>query len=106
MKEPVLTEQQKQRLEQRANDLRAVMATAEGRRFVWDLLGECGTFQLGWSPSAEIHLRAGMRSVGLSLLARVHVDCFNEYQAMEREARDAAELERLKNLTNNEQEES
>lgn len=106
MKQPQLTEKQKRRIEQQANDLRAVMSTPEGRRFVWDLLGECGTFQLGWSPSAEIHLRAGMRSVGLGLFARVHADCFNEYQAMEREAREAAELERLNDLTNNEQEES
>lgn len=103
-RETQLTEEQQRREEQRANDLRIVMSTPEGRRFVWDQLAECGTFHSGWSPSAEIHLRAGMRQIGLALFARVHRDCFNEYQAMEREARDKAERERLERETNNNEE--
>jgi len=85
-----LTEEQRLAMAEEAADLQAVMGTPAGRRFMWRLLARCGTFHSGWSPSAEIHLKAGMRQVGLQYLADVHEHCFDAYQAMEREAREAA----------------
>ena len=98
-----LTPEQREAARERIADLQSVMSTDAGRRFIWRLLGECGTFHTGWSPSAEIHLRAGMRSIGLAVYADVHAHCFEQYQAMEREARDA---EMIRSQSTNEDEES
>lgn len=72
--------------EQADNDLRAVMATASGRRFVWGLLAECGLYRLSYHPSALIHFNEGQRSIGLSLLGRVTGVCPDEYLLMQGEA--------------------
>lgn len=98
-----LTPEQEKAERERVADLREVMDSKAGRRFVWRLLGDCGTFHNGWSPSAEIHLKAGMRQIGLALFADVHAHCFEQYQAMEREAREAAMLQEQ---STNEDEES
>lgn len=95
-----LTAEQLEAAREEADDLRAVMDTPAGRRFIWRLLGRCGTFQSGWTPSAEIHLRAGMRQIGLQYFGEVHEHCFDAYQAMEREAREAALIARESTTTN------
>jgi hypothetical protein len=46
-----LTAEQLEAAREEADDLRAVMDTPAGRRFIWRLLGRCGTFQSGWTPS-------------------------------------------------------
>lgn len=101
-----LTPEQTNAEKDRIADLRAVMATPAGRRFMWRLIGDCGTFQSGWSPSAEIHLRAGMRQIGLAMFADVHAHCFEQYQEMEREAREAALLRQEREKSNHNNEES
>jgi len=88
---------------ERIADLVDVMSSPAGRRFVWRLLGECGTFQLGWTPSAEIHLHAGKRLIGLNLFGDVHAHCFEQYQEMEREAREADRLRKEQPTTHNDE---
>lgn len=73
---------------QQDNDLRSVMETAHGRRFVWHLLGGCGLYHEGWSEShAEMARIAGVRSVGLRLLKRIELACPDLYDLMQKEAR-------------------
>lgn len=74
--------------EQATNDLRAVMGTPEGRRFMWALLGECGLFRSSYHPSALIHFNEGQRSIGLSLMARITGECPDLYLTMQGEAID------------------
>lgn len=89
-----LTAEQEELQRRHVADLHEVMSTEGGRRFIWNLLGRCEIFHVGWSPSAEIHLKAGMRQIGLPLYADLHEHCFEAYQAMEREAREAELLAR------------
>lgn len=89
-----LTPEQEELRRKYVHDLQQVMGTESGRRFIWDLLGRCEIFHSGWSPSAEIHLKAGMRQIGLPIYADLHEHCFEAYQAMEREAREAELLRR------------
>lgn len=96
------TERQQIEREQIIADLQAVMALPAGRRFMWRLLGDTGVFHSGWSPSAEIHLRAGMRSVGLKYYHEIHEHCFATYQVMEQEAREAAMKRAAQNNPNHE----
>lgn len=63
----------KERLKEKdeKKDLQAVLATREGRRFLWRLLEECKVFESIWEPSARIHYLAGKHDFGLWLLAEV-----------------------------------
>jgi hypothetical protein len=71
----------------RAQDLHAVMSTAEGRRFVWWLLGECGvsaTVMRGGPDLVEYN--AGKQDVAHMLQARIIKLDPDNYIAMQNEA--------------------
>jgi hypothetical protein len=53
--------------ERELKDLRQVLSTIEGRRFVWGLLGAAGVNRSIWEPSAKIHYNAGRQDVGIEL---------------------------------------
>ena len=54
------------------NDLRAVLRTPEGRRFVWGVLADSGTFQPSYTgEAASTNFNEGKRSVGLKLFKRL-----------------------------------
>lgn len=57
--------------EQELSDLNAVLSTAEGKRLMWRLLSECGTFESIWEPSAKIHYLAGKQDVGHFLMGEI-----------------------------------
>jgi hypothetical protein len=60
------------RTRQMKRDMKSLIETPEGRRFLSRLIfdGEgCGLMGAGWSPSAEVHVLAGKRMIGESLLA-------------------------------------
>ncbi len=60
-----------------------VMAMKLGRDFVWELLGECGVYQDGFSPDPYVHARnAGRKSIGLQLLHKVLSACPDRYELM------------------------
>jgi hypothetical protein len=66
-------QRQKDRSQQLEDDVRQVMATANGRRFVWELVDTlCGTF--AGSFAGEPHATSfneGRRSVGLAVMQQV-----------------------------------
>ena len=73
-------------------DLRAVMLTPEGRRFVWDSIDFCGLLAPSYAndPMATAY-NEGRRSIGLWLQTRakteapdLYVTAFNEYLAEQR----------------------
>ena len=74
--------------EQEISDLRAVMSTAEGRRFVWKMLGDAGVFRSSFvagSPEATF-FNEGARNFGLVLLGDVMTDASAQYLTMQKEA--------------------
>lgn len=84
--------QARRRAQARA-DLRAVLATAEGRRVLWRLLEHCGVFESIWHPSAEIHYRAGRQDVGHWLMAEISEADDEALMRMFQEARARARQE-------------
>lgn len=56
---------------QLADDLKAVLALPQGRRYLWALVEFCGVRREGWSPSAEVHRLSGMRAVGLKIMGDI-----------------------------------
>lgn len=69
------------------DSLKNVMASKDGRRVLWDVLEKCKIYSEIWEPSAKIHHNAGMRSVGLSVLADI-TECDEDlYLIMQKENR-------------------
>ena len=62
--------------EQAKADLRFVLASPQGRRVLWRMLGRTHLFESGWSPDpAAVHFAAGERNVGLWLMHEInHAD--------------------------------
>lgn len=53
------------------DDIRRVLESDYGRRFIWRYLGVCRVFESSWSPSAAIHFYEGQRDIGLKLMADI-----------------------------------
>jgi len=62
---------EKDRRKQEREDLQALLALPEGRRFLWRLLTECKVFGSIWEGSAKIHYNAGQQDFGHFLLAEI-----------------------------------
>lgn len=71
-----------------ADDLRAVMGTPQGRRFVWALLTDARVYSTSFrhgEPVESAVFREGERNAGLKLLDRLHRTCADLYSLMVRE---------------------
>lgn len=74
--------------EQEIADLRAVMSTAEGRRFIWKMLGDAGVFSptfIAGAPDVSA-FNEGARNVGLRLLGDITSEAPEQYLIMQKEA--------------------
>ena len=77
------------------NDLRVVLSTGEGRRFIWRLLAHCKVFGSIWSQSAAIHYYAGKQDVGHFVWAEIaaaNEDAIFQMMTESRKANEAREL--------------
>jgi len=89
------------RRDRELNDLRAVLATAEGRRAIWRLLEHCGVNRSSYDPSQRgdsTVFREGARNVGLFLMAEITDADEEALVTMMREARARAQSEALENV--------
>jgi hypothetical protein len=89
-----LAEEERQANEREQNDLRWVMSTKQGRRFIWRRLSRAGVYQLSFnSDSAVMAFNEGTRKAGLELLDELMEACpdrYNEMLAEQKETQDAA----------------
>lgn len=82
-------------LEVAMGDLRHVMSDARGRRFLWNLLGDCGLYRLSFNHSGSItSFNEGERNVGLKLQHRMIQASSELYLTAQSEAVALAESER------------
>lgn len=95
---PAAVQTQRERLKlarrERANDMRAVMLTAAGRRFVWRYLNECGVFGASYQPGDALAtaFNEGRRAAALALQKDLQRLAAPEYVRMMNEACSAVEL--------------
>lgn len=61
----------KQEREQELNDLRVLLNTPEGKRFIWRYISKCGVFKTSFTGNSTTFYLEGARNIGLSLLAEV-----------------------------------
>jgi len=67
------------------DDLRTVMGTEQGHRFIWDLLGDAGVYRTSFTGNSETFFNEGKRQIGLAILARITETCPGEYLKMQTE---------------------
>lgn len=86
-----LTEARKAKVDQATsnakNDLLTVLATENGRRFVYDLLADAGVFRSSFVPG-DPHGTAfneGQRNYGVRLLSRLIADAPDQYMKLLKE---------------------
>lgn len=75
-------------------DLRAVLASPGGRRFLWRLLNECHVFDSIWTASAQIHYFAGQQDVGHFLQREIEAAQPEAMWLMAKENREKEESDR------------
>lgn len=71
------------------NDLRKVMDSMEGRRFVWRLLEKAGVFRTSFTGNSTTFFNEGMRNMGLMILGDVHEACADAYIRMMNESKES-----------------
>lgn len=76
-----------QRIRQKeVDDVRKILKTPEGRRFVWRQLSLCGIFRSSWNlNSNQTSFSEGQRNVGLGLLVDVNEADPTAYAKMQSE---------------------
>lgn len=70
---------------QEIKDLRYVLESEQGRRFLWRLMAECKTFSSIWETSAKIHYNAGQQDLGHFLMAEIIEANENSFMQMMKE---------------------
>lgn len=68
-------------------DLRFLLSTIQGRRFVWRQLSECGVFKSSFTGNSTTFFNEGRRDVGLKLMADVMESKPEAYLQMAQEAK-------------------
>ena len=74
--------------ERELNDLRVVMSSVEGRRFVWRLLEKAGVFRTSFTGNSTTFFNEGMRNMGLMVLGDVHEAAADAYIVMMNESKE------------------
>lgn len=57
--------------ENELDDIRVVLSSPEGKRFLWRILAKCKTFESIFEQSAKIHYNAGQQDVGHFLMSEI-----------------------------------
>lgn len=60
------------KLQRDFDDLKAVLSTRNGRRFLWRTLSNCGVFELSYTGTSETYFREGQRNIGLKLMSEIN----------------------------------
>jgi hypothetical protein len=68
-------------------DMRQVMSSVEGRRFVWRLLERAGVFRTSFTGNSTTFFNEGMRNMGLMVLGDVHEAAADAYIVMMNESK-------------------
>lgn len=70
------------------DDLRQVMNSKQGRRFMWRLLGKCGAMRQSFNTNGSImSFNEGQRSIGIPLIADLMQHAPEKYAEMLKEHR-------------------
>jgi hypothetical protein len=69
-------------------DMKKMMSTCEGRRFVWRLLDRAGVFRTSFTGNSTTFFNEGQRNIGLIVLADVMAAAADQYVVMMNESKE------------------
>jgi len=72
--------------EQNKEDLKEILSSAGGRRFLWKLLEECGVYKISFTGDNYTIFNEGKRQIGLRLIEDIFDASPNAYTEMRSEA--------------------
>lgn len=59
------------RRDQELSDIKSVLSTEEGKRFIWRILSKCKAFSSVWEASAKIHYNSGQQDLGHYIMSEI-----------------------------------
>jgi hypothetical protein len=68
------------------DDVKKVISSPEGRRFLWKLMGEAGVFRSSFTGNSETFFNEGKRSIGLLILSEVNNANLGAFTQMQNES--------------------
>ena len=77
------------------NDLRTVLASAEGRRVIWRLMSHAGVFRGSFTGNSETFFNEGKRDIGLLILKDSMEAKPDSFAQMQREHASEARIRQL-----------
>lgn len=76
----------KLRRETEVEDLKKLLATKEGRRFIWKILQHCNIYENSFTGNSTTFFKEGRRDIGLWLLTELHYADKTAYANLQLEA--------------------
>ena len=73
------------------DDMRVILSTRQGRRFIWRHMSNAGIFQSCFTGNSATFFNEGRRDIGLKILAEVQEASPDSYLLMMKEARNEEE---------------
>jgi len=73
---------------QQMADIRLILETEQGRRFIWKYLSKCGVFRSSFTGNSNTFFREGERNIGLQLMEEVMAADADAYIKMAKENRE------------------
>lgn len=71
-----------------AEDFKWLMQHAQGRRFVWRMLGRAGMYRSSFTGNSETFFREGIRNFGILLTHLINEHCPEQYALMVAESKE------------------
>lgn len=81
-----ITSADRRRKQREINDLRRLLKTPEGRRFIWKIISSCGIFRSSFTMNSnQTAFREGQREIGLNILNDVNEADSGAFAQMQQE---------------------
>lgn len=80
----------KTREARRTNGLKQIMASADGRLWMWEFLSSCGLFAVVFNGNSKDYFNLGQRNAAMPILTDIQRLCMDEYVQMAKENANAA----------------
>lgn len=74
--------------DQELNDIRTIMSTKEGRRYMLGLLKRCNIYRNSFTGNSTTFYNEGMRNIGLKVLGDINEGSLDLYNTMMQEAQE------------------
>jgi hypothetical protein len=76
----------KSRDERKLDGLKQIMASPNGRLWMWDFLSSCGLFSVVFNGNSKDYFNLGQRNAAMPTFSDIQKHCMNDYMTMVKES--------------------